>query len=180
MRAVAVRLRAPTRPQHRPGAHGAIRAHDSLRQRSWALSASTLRVLHAQTSNGPLCSTSLQRPAAAAIEVSTAASRPVSELPGGARDRARPYSYDRAALLPCGGACRARHHSDAHGRLSPRKKPDGHLTGWARSSATFLFFQGTTSRSRVADPSVRSVVRLTSSRLRVPRYAWRREILWGS
>ena len=57
MRAVAVRLRAPTRPQHRPGAHGAVRAHDSLRQRSWALSASTLRALHAQTSNGTIGTT---------------------------------------------------------------------------------------------------------------------------
>ena len=57
MRAVAARLRAPTRPQHRPGAHGAIRAHDSLRQRSWALSASNLRVLHAQTSNGTIGAT---------------------------------------------------------------------------------------------------------------------------
>ena len=41
-------------------------------------------------------------------------------------------------------------------------------------------FQGTTSRSRVADPSVRSVVRLTSSRLRVTLCVWFLEILWGS
>ena len=60
MRAVAVRLRAPRlgrNTQHRPGAHGTIRAHDSLRQRSWILLASTLRFLLAQTSNGTIITT---------------------------------------------------------------------------------------------------------------------------
>ena len=59
-----------------------------------------------------------------------------------------------------------------------KRVPGLATTGFGRQQRKF--FPRTTSRSRVADPSVRSVVRLTSSRLRVSLCVWFLEILWGS